>query len=378
VMYALTAYAFHPSPPLTNKAEWQEVVRQRQQVTYMALFEDGRPVATAASSTLTQQVRGALFGAGGIWGVATAPGARRKGYSRRTLTELLSTLREAGQAVTCLYPFRESFYERLGYVTFALPLIARLTPSALRPLVEKDLGGQVDVVLIGDGFETYRDYLHRLRNRTHGMALFDHGDTHRAQRNNLWQACARVDGELVGVMLYELRGEEISRFDLRASRFYYDTSQGKYLLLQWLARHVDQAYRIEMWLPPFERPETWLADIEVKLESQVRAPMGRVLDVARIGGMQTGPGHFTASLSDPLCPWNEGNWLFETREGALHVSPSTTADCALTIQALSALVYGTHPPGDFAIRGWGSPSLAVQAVLQAMFPPLTPYLHEYF
>jgi hypothetical protein len=47
--------------------------------------------------------------------------------------------------------------------------------------------------------------------------------------------------------------------------------------------------------------------------------MGRVVDVARIGGMETGPGGFTARVSDPLCPWNEGVWRFETVDGKLQV-----------------------------------------------------------
>jgi hypothetical protein len=54
------------------------------------------------------------------------------------------------------------------------------------------------------------------------------------------------------------------------------------------------------------------------------------------------------------------------------------ADCNLTIQALAALVYGTHDPEDFAIRGWGNPSPEVQAVMREMFPPMQPHLHEYF
>ena len=32
----------------------------------------------------------------------------------------------------------------------------------------------------------------------------------------------------------------------------------------------------------------WLAYMQVKIESDIRAPMGRVLDVAQIGGMQVG------------------------------------------------------------------------------------------
>ncbi|HEM46401.1 MAG TPA: hypothetical protein ENO23_05070, partial [Alphaproteobacteria bacterium] len=275
--------------------------------------------------------------------------------------------------------FRESFYERMGYVTFPLPRKATLKPPDLAPLLKPNLGGGVDLVLIGDGYDTYRVYLHRLQQRVHGMSVFVHGAKERVQKENRsWLALARVEQELVGLLLYELRGEEVTRLTLRAHRFYYDTSQARYLLLQWIARHVDQASEVEIWLAPYEQPETWLSDLQVRTESQVRAPMGRVVDVAGIGGMRTGPGRFSARVGDPLCPWNEGVWRFETMDGALQVTRAADAECDLSIQALSALVYGTHDPGDFRFRGWGNPDAETQAAMRAVFPAMMPYLHEYF
>ena len=378
-MFPLTSYAFRSSPPFLDKEEWQETIRQRKGGTYLALFEDDAAVATVASTAMTQQVRATLYDAGGIWGVATHPAARRKGYSRRLMAELLAVDREDGRSLSCLYPFRESFYEQLGYVTFPLPRTAKLVPSALSPLLRRDLDGQVELVLIGDGYDTYRDYLYKLQQRVHGMGIFVHGQRAQAQKHNRsWLALAKVGGELVGLMLYDLKGERVTEFNLRAFRFYYDTSQAKYLLLQWIARHVDQASEIEIWLPPFERPETWLADIRVTTESQVRAPMGRVVDVAGLGGMHTGPGSFSARISDPICPWNEGVWGFETVDRRLQVSPAEQADCDLTIQALAALIYGTHDPDDFSIRGWGNPSPDSLATMRSMFSPQVPFLHEYF
>jgi predicted acetyltransferase len=378
-MFPLTRYAFHSSPPFTDKEEWHETIRQREGATYLALFEDDAAVATVASTAMTQQVRAALYDAGGIWGVATHPAARRKGYSRRLMAELLAADREDGRSLSCLYPFRESFYEQLGYVTFPLPRTAKLVPSALSPLLKRDLGGQVDLVLIGDGYDTYRDYLYKLQQRVHGMGIFVHGQKAQAQKHNRsWLALAKVGGELVGLMLYDLKGERVTEFNLRAFRFYYDTSQAKYLLLQWIARHVDQASEIEIWLPPFERPETWLADIRVTTESQVRAPMGRVVDVAGIGGMHTGPGSFSARISDPICPWNEGVWGFETVDGVLQVGPAEQADYDLTIQAVAALIYGTHDPDDFSIRDWGNPSPDILGTMRSIFAPQVPFLHEYF
>jgi hypothetical protein len=382
-------------------------------VRYFALFEGETPVASVAGAPMTQQVRGALYSMGGIWGVATQLAARRKGYSRRLLTRLLAALREDGRSLSCLYPFRESFYERLGYVTFPQPRTAKFAPSALAPLLKRDLGGEVELTLIGDGLDTYLAYVGEMQGRVHGMAMFDFPDRVGAQSNRSWLALAKVDGELVGLMVYNLRGEEVMKFNLRASRFYYRTSQGRYLLLAWIARHVDQASQVEIRLPPYELPETWLADLKVVTEPSWIPPMGRVLDVARIGGMDTGPGDFTARVSDPLCPWNEGVWRFETVDGKLqvismeaplasedahsalpdarsalpdarsalpdaHSALAGEADCDLSVQALAALIYGTHDPGDFAIRGWGNPSPEVQEIMRAMFPPRLPYLHEYF
>ena len=379
-MNGLNAYAFRESPPFADKAEWQEVMRHREGFVYYSLLEDDAPVAGAASSAMTQHVRGALLGAGGIWAVVTHPAARRKGYSRAIMTRLLAAVRDAGQPLSCLYPFRESFYERLGYVAFPLPRVAKLTPLSLVPLLDRDLGGRVDLELIGDAFDTYLDYLRTLRQRTHGMAIFDYPDHFSARRNNFWLAVARVGGQVAGVMLYDLRGPDIGDFTLRAFRFYYDSAQAKYLLLQWIARHADQASQAEISLAPFELPETWLADIKVTTQSDVRAPMGRVVNVAGLGGMHTGPGRFAARIADPLCPWNEKAWQFETVDGLLQViaADASAAGCDLSIQGLAALVYGTHDPGDFAIRGWGNPTPELQAAMRSIFPPMIPHLHERF
>lgn len=378
VLYALATPALSPSPPLPDKAERQEIIKKRKGVTCFALYEDSLPAACAASTAMTQHVRGALYGMGGIWGVATAPAARRKGYSRRVLARLLVAMREHGQPLSGLYPFRESFYERLGYVTFPQPCKVTFAPPALLPLLNQDLGGEVEQVLTSDGFDAYQDFLRRMRERVHGMALFDHGDRDRAQRNPSWLAFARVEGEPVGVMLYDLKGDAPTEYNMRVFRFHYATSLGKYLLLAWIARHTDQANRVELMLPPYELPETWFADLNVTPERIFRAAMGRVVDVANIGGMQTGPGRFAARLSDPLCPWNEGVWRFEMLDGQLLVSETDQADCDLTIQALTALVYGTHSPADFFFRGWGNPAPQVQEIMQTMFPPMLPYLHEDF
>ncbi len=378
IVHSLSSYAFHASPPIPDKAESAEWRKSHPETAYVAAFEDTLPVACAAASPLTQNVRGALFKMTGIHNVATHPAARRKGYALSVLTRLLADQRAGGHVLSCLWPFRESFYERIGYVTFPITHKLALNIAALVPLLSADLGGTVEMALIGDAYNAYRDYVRTLQTRIHGMAMFDCADPVGAKRNRVWLALARVQGQIVGAMMYELRGEQIADFTMVVRRFVYTTSRGRYLLLAWIARHADQASKIELSLPPFEHAETWLDDLKVSAQPVALSPMGRVLDVARLSGMHTGPGRFAARISDPICPWNEGVWQFETVDGILQVSQASVAECELNIQAIAALVYGTQDAGDFAVRSWGAPSPQVQETMRAMFAAMTPYLHENF
>jgi predicted acetyltransferase len=217
-----------------------------------------------------------------------------------------------------------------------------------------------------------------MQRRTHGMSLFDYPDVENFERYNTWQVCAIVGGKPVGMMLYKLEGEAVTQLTFKVIRFYYHTSLGRYLLLSWIAQHIDQANVVEMWLPPYEVPETWISDLKVEKHSVERAPMGRIVDVNLLNGVPCGNGRFSALLTDPICSWNRGIWSFEGIGGKLQVKPAEHADCELNIQALSGLLYGTHGPSDFLLRGWGNPSPHDQINMRQLMPPMTPYLHEFF
>lgn len=370
VTYPLLGYAFFASPPLPPIEEVQQYL---EHALISALFEGSTALSMAAATPMIQNVRGCLFPAHGVWGVATLPEARRKGHSRQVLAHLLAAGREAGHALSVLYAFRESYYERLGYTSFPQPRLARFSPLALTPLLRLNLGGSIEWGSTGDIVPAYRDYLANQRQRVHGMALWDvKPDENRPWPT--WIALARVEGQVVGAMAYTNDQQESHRHMI-VHHFDYITSQGRYLLLEWLARHADQVTQLEIRLPPFEQPETWLSDLDVQVRS-VEPALGRVLDVTRIEGMLTGAGGFSARIHDPLCPWNAGCYRFETTNGMLAVSPAADSMCDLTIQAVSALVYGTRDPGDFVFHGWGNPTPEVQATMRAMFPRRLPYLYE--
>jgi len=377
-LYALNQYSLRPSPPYQNKDEWTGIVRERKGMNCHAVLEENNPVSVVVSTPMTQNVRGKLFPVSGVWGVSTHPSARRNGYCRRAMASMLSADHELGKVFTNLYPFRESFYERLGYVAFPLTKIAKLTPASLAPTLKMETSGEIELKLIGDAYDTYREYLAEMRQGQHGMSFFDFGDRTVANRNTLWVALSKFGDDIEGLMLYRIMGEEVTKYNFVAYRFYYRTSRARYLMLNWIARHVDQADRAEIWLPSDEYPETWLADMDVKVESAIRPAMSRVLDVERIGGMNVGEGCFSAQIIDPICPWNEGVWKFESSSGKLQVEKTSKAECQLTVQGLSALIAGTRDPQDFILRGWGDPNPMLQSTMREMFPRMSPFMHENF
>jgi predicted acetyltransferase len=369
---SLMAYAFRPSPPFPLMEEWKRPYLT--QATIFALFSDDTAAACAAYSKMSQNIRGTLFPCSAVWGVATHPSARRHGYSRQVLKELLKHMHDASIPFSNLYPFRESFYDRLGYTTFPLPRTAHIPVSSFAPLLQKDLVGHVELVSISEGYSSHRAYLKQHQQKTHGMALFSDSSSTSPHKDTHWMATAFINAEPRGMMLYTIRG---NGDNMEVPYFAYDDSPGKYLLLAWFARHIDQVKQVELLLPPSALPETWLPDLYFTIRAE-EAPMARIITIVGISGMHCGHGRFSAQISDPICPWNKGNYLFESIDGILHVSHSDTAQCHLTIQGITSLVYGTHDPETFAMRGWGDPTPELQATMNTMFPPLLPYLYEKF
>jgi len=379
----LLNYAFQPSPPIEpmegdHLASWSRIAEG----TETFLLREGDVAAASASYLpMTQNIRGRLAACWGVWGVTCEPAYRRGGHARRVMQALLEAAHQEGVAFSTLYAFRESFYERLGYVGFPQSRRARLNPAHLGGLLRRELPGAVERVPIAQGWDDYRAYLRRLRDHVHGMAVYDVPSHFWREYNDWWLALARIDGEVRGLMVYRLeRSSDPHSFRMSVPNFYAHDSAALGLLLNWIARHVDQVNEVTLTLRPTEAAELWWPDLTVRYQ-EGDAPLGRVVNVTGLAGLPVGSGAFSARIEDPFCGWNAGCYRFESVDGALVVTrlaDGVSTDCTLGIQGLGALVYGTHDPAMIPFRGWGDPSPEVQAVLREMFPPLAPYLHEVF
>jgi predicted N-acetyltransferase YhbS len=376
----LQAYAFQATP-LTPEAAQRTRDGQRYRSGELTLVaeEDGRAMAVVSSIPMRQNVRGTVYPMAGIAGVATHPLARRKGYVRALLTELLGRVRDAGQPVSALYPFRPSFYERFGYASLPKLRTATFAPADLARLLRTDLGGEVDVEPISSGYPAYRAFTEKLLTERHGFSLLpDFRAEQERDRDDRWLATARVDGELVAAAPYHITDHAD---DLVADHLLATGPVGRALLLRFFARHVDQVRRIRVRVGADEMPELWATDLATDVESKTAfpdsaPPMARVLTLAALEGITVGPGRAAVDLVDD--PFVTGRYVLDGTGGRLRIEPGGDGGATLTMPGLSALVYGVLDPEEVVVRGFGAmPQHAIQE-LRTLFPRAVPYLFTSF
>jgi predicted N-acetyltransferase YhbS len=384
--WRLTGYAFEPSP---RPAAMDEALRRNlayTEGTATLVAQDGdETLATASVIPMRQNVRGTVYPMAGVASVAAHPLARRQGHVRTLLTRLLAEHRDEGYVVSALYPFRPSFYARFGYVGLPPSRTVTFSPADLGELLRIDLPGEVGWQRIGDGYDDFRDFVNRLSTRRHGFAVFpDYRDVRLRDDDEQWLATARLDGEVIGAVCYriEAHGGRLVAEDLLAA-----TPLGRTLLLGFFARHVDQVAGISARVAPDDMPELWATDLATHTETRVAfptsaAPMARVLSVAGLTGLASGPGRVDVTVVDD--PFIAGGYLLDGGGGQLDVragrdlGPAATPAATLTAAGLSALVYGVLDPAELPLRGLGAVPEAAAAELRSLFPRLVPYVYADF
>jgi predicted acetyltransferase len=378
-------YAFGKSPAAPN-AEWHaSLLKYGSDSRFFTALADDQPQATATVHAMTENVRGMVVPMGGIGGVASLPSGRRQGHVRNLFVTLFAEMRNDGQAVSTLYPFRESFYERLGYATFTAPRYVTFDPTHLAPIVRMHKPGWVEQRPMAEAWEAWRSFVERYQQATHGFSLRDRThDIRNQDENTAWVAFAYDPaGEVIGAMTFRITGYEER---MEVSALFATTTAAKYLLLDWIGRHVDQVKQASIRVASDEYAELWVRDLAETVSTADAvawpAPMGRVIDVAGLTGIGAGDGEILLQIADDYAPWNTGLFRFTGRDGRLTVeaAPDARAEAAsmITIQGVSSLVFTGQNPADFPFRGWGDPDEAAQATLRRMFPFVAPYLHEEF
>src|SRR6266568_7426088 len=82
---------------------------------FLAAYDEGRPVGTAAAFPFDLTVPGGTLAAGGVTWVAVMPSHRRRGILTQFMQYQLNDLHERGEPLAILWASESAIYGRFGY-----------------------------------------------------------------------------------------------------------------------------------------------------------------------------------------------------------------------------------------------------------------------
>ncbi len=369
----LTNYAFSKSPVDVEK-KFEETKKYYGEDIVLAAYKNGKAIATVTIIPMMQNIRGKIVKMGGVAAVATDPEFRRQGFAKTLMKKAFIEMRTRQVPISTLYPFRESFYEKLGYATF--PQASQITFSPNNVFMKVKPKGKIVREKIGDCIDRFIEFNKKYVQETHSATIFQDLRMGMLVETPVWVAWAMVDEKPQGVMHYTISGFEGT---LDVKKFMYLSSEAKYTLLEFLGRHRDQISEIRMTIHHHENPELWLSDLKLSRFNRkwVPSPMGRIIDLMQLNDIPAGTGRIEVEVIDEQAPWNNGSFILET-DGKLRVEKGGNPKIKLSIHALSALLFGQANPRDFEQKGWGKINSAVSNQLLKLFPSCPAFVDKYF
>jgi len=348
----------HSFPGAERTPEWRDASLRTPAwgggaETLLLGVEGERIVAALQAHRQRMLVGGAGLACCGIGTVAIAPTHRRRGAAARLMHAALHEARTRGDVVSALYPFRTSFYGRLGYGVAGIVEQHRITPSHLRDdplrarvqLLDTDASRTEALALYHSWIRTQNgqmlrpDAVWRDIVIAHDRALFG------------WRNDA---GALEGYAVVAYIGGADRYLDV--DEIVWTTRDARLGLYGWLASLADQWPALIMRALPSQRLSDFIEEprlprsaaplwrLWVPAWTQLLGPMYRLLDVAAAFNARTlrNDVDVTFTVSDTVIAENSGTWRLTGTQGTAGFERSTTShpDVQCDVATLSRLHIG--------------------------------------
>ena len=357
----LSAHSF-PGPS-RDAAWWEEQLQHPRYGGGAEIIllgqENGRTVASLQAHPLTQWISGNSLSVCGIGTVAMSPVHRRRRYAGELMTAALRAARERGDQASALYPFRVSFYQKLGYGQAGAALQYQIPPDMLPDSPER-----LRVELLGDSARSEALVLY------HRWAQTQTGQVERTERiwNHLCSAPDRLlvayrasDGSLNGYALVTYHPMRPQRY-LEVDELVWLTSDARRGLYGWLASLSDQWEQIVLRALPSHGLGDWIREPRLPHSTAphwglwapgatlMMGPMFRLLDLPnawerrRIQEAQSLT--VNLELTDQQITENDGSWRLRLENGRAAIDRSGSAELTLRtdVSTLSRLYIASLSP----------------------------------
>ena len=352
----------------------------------LAIRENGEILSNLQMIPYRVRLRGRETASWFIVGAATMPEARNKGHMASLLQAAFARMREAGVAVSHLYPFQYDFYRKFGYEVCSERLLTRVSPSdilesggmreaAAWPAQVTEIEAPADIGALKDCYDAFMRGLDGgvVRDaRSFDLRLMEHA------LETGGGLAARRGGEVRAYALYALQDKKVA-----CPETVYTHPLDLCALLWHLAHRFSDRETIEFSAPVSDTLRLLLKDGRARSFIEP-FDMMRIVDLqALLQALHYPPGvrgEWVVEIEDPHAPWNEGRFRLRVDEGRARVERSASpAGFRLDIGAMAQIVCGLVPPGAMArVRRlrYGEYSQLLQ--FEKAFPALTPYIFEMY
>jgi predicted acetyltransferase len=355
----------------------------------LGAYHDGRLVGHLAAWDMGQWFGGRLVPMGGIAGVAVAAEARGAGTASALLERSLRMMREAGDAISTLYPANIGLYRSCGWEPAGVyPLrststaaLMRLPRPSAKVVVRAADRADLPAIEAAYGEVAPGESGMLARSTRYAARITGRPDSH--------TYVAEVGKVLTG---YVWTGREPAT-DRQES---YTT-----VVHEWLALDLDALlalWRVVGSSRPISRTVTYVDSPYDSLAMLLHDPgrgqdvyaqpdlefwMTRLVDAAAAVDARGFPAAVDAEVSldlvDDRAAWNAGRWVLRVAGGRGTLERGGRGDVRLQVGTLSAIYTGWTDPFEAArlglLPGAGRSDLAQ---LAAVFAGRTPWLRSYF
>ncbi len=391
----LLKYAYdEPPPALEHFKKWWEVIYKEHYIGAL----NGEIVTSLRSIPFDQNVRGVFKKSAGVGMVATYPEVRRKGYTRDLMKYAFVKMKDQGILTSSLTPFKDSYYMQFGYVNAKPAQFIELNPIWFRRWSKMPKGYSIKRLQVMDGAEELRQCQEYVVSKFNGgVKRPDVRWEELTKGNPSWLVLVyNSKKKLEGAMTYGISGYGFKIFGddnvgrINRIRFYPKTLAAKHALYHFVYLHAEQLVKAAFPILPHDTNfESWIMDhLKTEIKQHIIS-MVRIINVDTVFDEISVPDvdyeqyneEISFEVQDPICEWNNGILKLWERDGKLQSKffPNESLDTKITIDGLSALLYGTMTIEEVEYFGWAKnlPKTDID-VLDSWFPRREYYCTEFF
>ena len=385
----ITAYSYG-----FNAAAARERYQLRFELTQDEQFvveENGIITANTRCIPFMQNIRGTMKSMEGIAMVASDAESRRKGHIRATMEYLLQKMYKEGVCLSTLYPFKDTFYASFGYVNANPFAQLEIKPQFLRKWKKLPEGYYVKRQPYEEGLEIYKKLHKKFVAKMHGAVERSEKRWKEYQGPSMkWSAIAyNPKGQPEGIMIYSSKGFSVGfswaeEGTLNIEDFIAISPEAKKSLFNFIFLHSDQINKV--YFPMYYYTSELYPWLDGFFMAQIKVNniwMARVVNV--LNALQDLPtnneGTVKFKLIDEQIKENNSTFEITIKNNAIQIKDlgKEKVNCELTIQGLSAMVYGILTAKELTVFNWINNATSNEIeFLEKTFPLERPWLTEGF